>query len=1087
MRWSVFAFCLLLSLSPFNHRSPAAAGDDLDHAVFEGTVADLNGHAVTSAQVSLRQLTNNHERSAPTDEGGRYRLTARPGTYELKVAAGGFQSVQYEMIDAPAGSTVRRDIRLAPALMQGHLTVDPGEGPLVDTSRTIIGATITRRQAEALPVESRNPFDLILALPGTAPPPLSDRDLAEGEPGDNYRPTPEEAGIFSLNGGAPFSNNLTIEGLDNNDDRAARERSVPPLHSIEEVQVVMNQFSAEYGRASGGRVNLRFRSGANEIHGQVYYYFRDESLNANAYLRNADPQRGARLPFQNRNPGGNLGGPIKRDRIFFFGAYEEDYLYDRAEISALLPVGINPAFPLPRPNGANLGSVAIDRNGRPRTVNGAAAVGLYDRQVTTPRRSRTLQTRTDLIVSETQTLFGLFTYARNRDERGFPGGRRTLDTLRQTGRDSRSFSLFHDAVVSARIINNARFQSSRLIPREAPAHGGPVVLIDIDDPRDVTGNPDANPVTRSGVLTTGASTLNGIDRREDRFQFQDTVNLRLGSHTPRAGLDLQAIRSRFVDLRDTTGTFTFATPADFLANAPARYEHRFRTESEMRNTYTGIFLQDDWRARPNLTVAFGLRWDDETILTDRNNFGPRLSFAWDPLKKNRTVVRAGYGIFYNRALLRTLDDFILTSRTLLIDTNNEAARPLLASLPFPRVLSAEDPRIARFGVREAGFIRRIGPDLRIPESYQAAVGFEHEIARDFKLEINYVFNRGLHLWREINANAPRLSSGFSDFAEYLVSRDFDNRADPVTGQRPITNTGNADVVRFDRSRQPSRTSREAAGTVIAFGLNNPSTSNLSGGLRAASAALRGLRPNPDLTQVEELQSRGNSLYHGASFEVSSRVTGRGFVRASYTLSRLIDDGVVNTSSPLISGDFHRELALSLLDARHRVAISGSYQFPALLAGLKLAGTFNLSSSRPFNLGVNGNDRNLDDVNNDRPNFTGPPDAIIWRRAGAPLNQALVDSFSLPTIGTTGNLPRNAGRGPRTYLLNLRVSRTINFSDRHRAEVQLEAFNPLNSTVFSFGAEYVDVTPSNSANLAGFLTPTRTLKPRTLRVGLKLDF
>jgi hypothetical protein len=552
----------------------------------------------------------------------------------------------------------------------------------------------------------------------------------------------------------------------------------------------------------------------------------------------------------------------------------------------------------------------------------------------------------------------------------------------------------------------------------------------------------------------------------------------------RFGTDVQNIRSRFVDLTDTTGTFTFDSVASFLANSPSRYEHRFFTDSLLRNTYMGFFAQDDWRLRQNLTLSAGLRWDNETILDDRNNFGPRVSFAWDPFRTGRTVLRGGYGLFYNRAMLRTLDDFILTSNATLLDTNNPGADRLLAELKFPQVLSADDPRVRQLGARESGFVRRLGANFSVPESRQASFGFERQLARGFKLEVNYVYNRGLRLWREINANAPRLPVGFRDFTDYLLSRDFDNARDQATGQRPITNTGNADLVRFTRSVTPTQNLRENGRTIVAFGLNNPSTSNSSAGIKAALATLRQFRPDPGLTQVEELQSRGDSAYHGVSFELYRRLTARGFLRASYTLSRLTDDGVVNTSSPLVVGDFARERALSLMDARHRAAISGYYGFPGWLLGLNLSGTFNFTSSRPFSIGVNGNDRNLDDVNNDRPNYVGDLGAIDWRRPGESLDPAIVESFSLPTIGSVGNLPRNAGRGPNTYTLNLRLSREFRFGERRRAEILVEAFNPLNSTVFSFGAEYVDFIPSSPGN---FLVPQRTVKPRAMRLGLKFDF
>jgi hypothetical protein len=1074
------ALCLPISHTLFNRT------DDLDHVSFEGLVNDANGHAIVGAQVFVKHSASNNERTMTTNQEGRYHFSSLvPGAYELRVEATNFQPVRVEKINTVAGANVRRDFWLAPAAIAEQTTIAASASQtMIDTTRTVVGGTITKQEVDALPTETRNPLDLIYLLAGTSPPALTDKDLDPGDRKDSFLRTPEEAGLFSLAGGTPFSNNLTIEGLDNNDDRAARERFVPSSHAVEEVQVITNQFSAEYGRASGGRVNLRLRGGSNGLHGQAFYYFRDESLNANPFFRNADPERGTRLPFQNHNPGASLGGPVKRDRLFFFTAFERDYTYDRAEIAALVPVANNPAFPLPAPTGANLGFTAADRNGKPVVVNGGAAVGLYDERVTTPRVAQTWQTRGDLFLTANHNAFAIFTLARNRDERGFPGGRRTLDTLRKTGRNSESVAVGDNFVLSPQMVSSARFQLSRLTPADAPPNDDPVVIISIDDPRDVNGNGNVNPLTRHGNLTTGSSNLGGTDRRETRYQFQETLTYARGAHGLRFGADVQNIHSRFVDLSDATGTFNFDSPADFLANEPSRYQHRFFTESELQNTYAGIFVQDDWKLRRNLTLSLGLRWDDETILDDRNNFGPRVSFAWSPRESQKTVFRGGYGIFYNRAMLRTLDDFILTSNSIAVDTDDDLAKPLLAILQFPNTLKTDDPRVKQFGVREAGFLRRLSHDFRIPESYQATFGFERELTRGFKVEVNYVFNRGLHLWREVNVNAPRLPAGFANFADYLTSRDFDNRRDPVTGQRPITSTSNADIVRFNLSQTPTTTGKEGAQTVVTFGLNNPSTSNSTSGLKAALETIRRFRPDPNLTQVEELQSRGNSQYHGLGAEVTRRLAARGFIRASYTLSRLTDDGAFNTSSPLVVGDFRREYSLSLLDARHRVAVSGYFQTPRKVGGVMLAGTFHFASSRPFSIGANGNDRNLDDINNDRPEFVGDLDSIRWRAQSSPLSPTLADAFSLPTIGTVGNLPRNAGRGPASYTLNLRLSRAFRFAENRRLEFQVEAFNPFNSTVFDFGAEYVDYAP---AILSDFLVPPRTVKPRTMRVGLKLEF
>ncbi|MGH9856076.1 MAG: carboxypeptidase regulatory-like domain-containing protein, partial [Blastocatellia bacterium] len=425
-----FAICALCA-SSYVPADPIRSVDDLDHVNFEGVVADLSGNVIAGASVFVRQTGVGAERSTKTNREGQYRFTTlSPGFYELRVEANGFQTVRYEQISAIAGATIRHDFKLSPAAIEAQITINAAANPtLVDIARTVVGGTVTREQIDKLPIESRNLLDLIFTLPGVAQPALSVRDLAEGDVKDGFRSTPEEAGVFSLTGGAPFSNNITIEGLDNNDDRGARERMIVATHAVEEVQVITNQFAAEYGRASGGRVNLRLRGGSNEVHGQAFYYFRDESLNANPYARNADPTRGFRIPFQNHNPGASIGAPLIKNRIFLFGAYEYDNIYDRAEIVALTPVDASPAFPLPRPNGADLGATALNKTGQTVTVNGGAAVGLYNETVTTPRAAHTLQSRVDFRLGEKHDTFALFTLARNRDERGFPGGRRTLDTL----------------------------------------------------------------------------------------------------------------------------------------------------------------------------------------------------------------------------------------------------------------------------------------------------------------------------------------------------------------------------------------------------------------------------------------------------------------------------------------------------------------------------------------------------------------------------------------------------------------------------------------------------------------------------------
>src|SRR6185436_17455914 len=194
-------------------------------------------------------------------------------------------------------------------------------------------------------------------------------------------------------------------------------------------------------------------------------------------------------------------------------------------------------------------------------------------------------------------------------------------------------------------------------------------------------------------------------------------------------------------------------------------------------------------------------------------------------------------------------------------------------------------------------------------------------------------------------------------------------------------------------------------------------------VNAALAALNSLRPDPTRTEVEQLISVGNAFYHGLTLEVRNqwrqKASGAGFsFRAVYTLSFLIDDGIVNTSDALVPGDFRRERARSLLDRRHRFVISGTFDLPNQLGRLSLSPIVRLASGAPFNISLGGSDRNLDDVGNDRPIFTGDTSLLRWRGPGDTINLSLLNLFALPTIGQSGNLPRNAGHGPGFILGDL---------------------------------------------------------------------
>jgi hypothetical protein len=519
---------------------------------------------------------------------------------------------------------------------------------------------------------------------------------------------------------------------------------------------------------------------------------------------------------------------------------------------------------------------------------------------------------------------------------------------------------------------------------------------------------------------------------------------------------------------------------------------------------------------PNLLLSYGLRYETETIIRDRNNWGPRVSVAYDPFKSGNTVIRFGAGVFYNRAMLRTIDDFTLGAQQRFFDTNQliDPATARLGSadfrrdfisrnLRFPDTLSVDSPLVKEFGILNLGFSRRLDPSLRIPESYQANVGLERDLGHGFVFETNVTFNRGLHLWREFNANASRLPAGFKSFSEYLGSRDFANFRSGLGGNRPLYNVSTAgELIRFV-FRPPDPANPNAVVRAIEFGVPisviNLNSFSSTTPVEVALAAINSLRPDPTRREVEQLTAAGDSFYKGLTLELRKRFKqtktfGLSF-RAGYTYSRLTDDGIVNTSDAVIPGDFAGERSRSLLDRRHRFVFSGTFDMPGFLGKLRLSPIMRITSGAPFNISLGGADRNLDDVGNDRPIFTGSTNLLHWRSPGDPIDPSILSMFALPAIGQTGNLPRNAGQGPGQFFLDLNVTREFRLSDRLRLRPTLEFDNVLNKTVFSFGSEFINfssfaptATPEQrQAFLDSFLVTTRTLRPRQIRLGIRLDF
>ncbi|HEU5460307.1 MAG TPA: TonB-dependent receptor, partial [Pyrinomonadaceae bacterium] len=933
---------------------------DLDTVTIYGRIMDQNAAVLPGADVQVKLIKTGLTRTTTSDAEGRFRLVQlEPGIYLVRVSFPGFASQEIENVATVSGQSLKFDATLIPSdVLVEPVVVTTADTPVVDTKRTIAGATLTSRETESLPINTRSALDLIFTLPGITEEPLSTRDLAEDR-NTNHANTPEEAGTFSLAGAPAYSNNLTIDGLDNNDDRAAHERFQPSLEAIAEVQVITNQFSAEYGRASGGRVNLRTRSGSQQFHGRGFYFFRDEALDANTFRNNSLGV--PRLPLQEHVTGFTLGGPLVSQQSVFFVSYELNKVLDSALIDTLVPLRQNEQFRLPAPTHPERSR--MEDTDEPEL---AAEVAPFISSISTPLRNTSITTRVDHQFGQMHNASIVYLRGRLINLRTFGGGNRLAEALQGRRRNSDAISYSDTFVFSERVVNQLRFQFSRLAPAfEASGGSKPVVLISLND-----SLPDDDPERRSGTLVAGSSTAGGSDRREDRLQIQNVLSFVSGNHSLKFGADVHHVRSTFIDLTDLSGTFNFASAGDFLAGIPNRFRQNFQSSSTQKNLYSGFFVQDEWQITPQLLLSYGVRYEYETILHDLNNFGPRFSLAYSPLDSGKLALRFGGGIFYNRPLLRTIDDFALGKQQLFFDTNAirdpltgklmtaEQRRAFIAqNLRFPETLSVDSNLVREFGVLNTDFSRRLDPRLRIPESYQINAGVERDLGRGYSVEANFTFTRGIHLWREFNANAPVLPGGYNNFSEYLASRDFANFVNPTTSTRPLHNTANAgELIRFafGSSNTVVRTI-EFGVPISVMNLNAPTSTTV---LNAALAAINNLRPDPGRGELEQLISAGNSFYRGMTLELRKRFDSRFTFRAGYTLSSLIDDGVVNTSDALVPGDFRAERARSLLDRRHRFVFSGTFNLPRLLGSIQLSPIWRVASGAPFNISLGGADRNL---------------------------------------------------------------------------------------------------------------------------------
>ena len=736
----------LMLLAPVAVWAQSATSADL-----EGIVTDAAGGVIPQASVVVINKETGITRTGVTNDLGRYRIASlQVGEYDLRVSKDGFATVERKGLQLHVGQLATINVELPVAAQVQRVDVTEA-APIVETGRANLGAVVNRTEIDNLPINGRNFLDYSRTVAGVT-----------------AQQTSGQGSGLSFNGQRARSNNISVDGADNNGQSNGNTRMTLSQDAVQEFQVVTNGFAPEFGQAGGGLVNIISRSGANAFHGSVFWYQRDEALDA----RNAFVTDQEKPPFRRKNVGATLGGPLIRNRTFFFAAVEyiPRHESDVVTISDANVRAINQALaqrPIPR------ASVKAISNGTFPLDNVATMSSL----------------RLDHSLNSKNSLSFRYIYGQAHNSNDSAGG--TIDLSGGSGQRQRdqSFLWTYTHIFSPAVVSETRYQyAPRLLTQYANDAVGPRVSI-------------------SGVATWGRSVDYPVLLDETRNQFTQGLSWQHGRHFFKFGADMTRLMAHSSYPNTFGGSFSFASLADFVAGRVNTFSQGFGDPAmNLPDNLLGFYAQDSFRLNAKLTLSYGLRYDYDMqpqnikrdmsnpieavvqsgIHRDGNNFAPRVGIAYNPDGKGKMVIRTGYGIFYDKIFLLVARNSLIARQTLQLASAQATTQLLQGAFP-------ESNKFPTGFALPKGSLNTVASDIAIPYSQQANFGIERAIGNNWAVGANYVLVRGVKLVRSRQINLfPGTLLTLANAASLGVAKPNPQQIGRVmytTSVRPNTNFG----------------------------------------------------------------------------------------------------------------------------------------------------------------------------------------------------------------------------------------------------------------------------------------------------------